>query len=121
MKRFSEEEQEELDAINEHILELDPDKCKREQQLIAKLEEPEESESSIEHSSKYKRSTKRVMSTLAAFGMFASSYLGSKKKSYTCNWEPIRIKDEPGIYDKSKRLSQSQRKQLKQKYLKKYS
>ena len=78
MKRFSEEEQEELDVINEHMPELDPDKREREQQLIAKLEE---SESSIEYSSKYKRSTKRVMLTLATFDMFASSYLGSKKKS----------------------------------------
>lgn len=118
MKCFSEEEQEELDAIAEKMPELDFDRSKREQEIITKLEEPEESESSFEHS-KHKRSTKRVMSTLAALGMFASSLPGTKRKSYTCGYERVNIKGEPGTYNKSKHLSRAQRKRLKQRKLKK--
>lgn len=121
MKRFSEEEQEELDVIAEKMPELDFDRSKREQQLIAKLEEPEELESTNRYSSKYKRSTKRVMSTLAALSAYASPYFGSKRKPYVCDYERVNIKGEPGIYDKSKHLSRAQRKRLKQKSLKKKS
>ena len=139
MKRFSEEEQEELDTIAEKMSELDFDRSKREQEIIAKLEEPDMDEDTTNTvrgaSTAYqqyddfafkeptnKRSTKRVMSTLAALSMYASCIpgcLGSKKKSYVCNWERVNIKGEPGIYDKSKHLSRAQRKRLKQKSLKK--
>lgn len=121
MKCFSEEEQEEIDTIVEKVSELDFDKSKREQEIITKLEEPEESESSTQYSSKYKRSTRRVMSTLAALSMFTSSVPGSKRKSYVCDYERVNIKGEPGIYNKSKHLSRAQRKRLKQKSLKKKS
>jgi hypothetical protein len=112
MKRFSEEEQEELDKISESMSELDFDKSKREQEIITKLEEPEGSESSTEYSSKYKRSAKCVMSTLAVLNMF-SSFSGSKREPYVCDYEPIRIKGEPGVYNPEKHLSRNQRKHLK--------
>lgn len=148
MKCFSEEEQEELDKISESMPEFDPDRSKREQELITKLKEPDtdedttnrirgastayqqyddfafkESEESKElEGSIYRRSTKRVMSTMAALGMFASSCLGSgKRKPYVADYERVNIKGEPGTYNKSKHLSRAQRKRLKQKSLKKKS
>ena len=120
MKCFSEEEQEELKAINERMDELDPDKSEREREIITKLEEPEESEE-LEKSI-YRRPTRRVMSTMAALGMFASSCLGSGRgKPYVCDYERVNVKGEPGTYNKSKHLSRAQRKRLKQKSLKKKS
>lgn len=136
MKCFSEEEQEELDKISESMSELDFDKSKREQEIITKLEEPNMDEDTTNHirgastayqqyddfafnRPKRKRSTKRVMSTLAAFGAFTSGFSRPSKEPYVCDYERVRIKGEPGIYDKSKHLSRAQRKRLKQRKTKK--
>lgn len=134
MKCFSEEEQEELDRISENMTKIDFDKAKREQELVAKLEEPDVDEDTTNNvrgssstyqqyddcafveRSKYKRPTKRVLSTLAAFGAFTSSCLGSEKRaSYVCKYEPVHIKGAPGVYNPEKHLSRAQRKKKKNK------
>ena len=113
MKRFSEEEQEELDRISEAMAEIDFDKSKREQEIIEKLKEPEEE---IEQPAHYKRPTKRVMSTMAMLSMYASSCLGSgKRESYPGDFKPVRIKGAPGVYNPEKHLSRAQRKKKKNK------
>lgn len=112
MKRFNEEEQEELDRISEAMSENDFDKSKREQEIIKKLKEPEEE---IELPALYKRPTKRVMSTMAALGMFASSCLRPVKESYVSDYKPVQIKGAPGVYNPEKHLSRAQRKKKKNK------
>lgn len=113
MKCFSEEEQEELDRIQESMLEMDPDRSKREQEIVEKLKEPDVES---ELPTVYKRSTKRVMSTMAMLGMYASSCLGSgKRKSYVSDYKPVQIKGAPGVYNPEKHLSRAQRKKKKNK------
>jgi len=113
MKCFSEEEQEELDRIQGSMPEMDPDISKREQEIVEKLKEPEEQ---FEQPAHYKRPTKRVMSAMVMFGMYASSCLGSgKRESYVSDFKPVQIKGAPGVYNPEKHLSRTQRKKKKNK------